>query len=131
MVAPQIDYGQSETTAFANAVSAGTLHFDENSTRQAKQLYDNLIVGLTKVRENLNGLEAFEGFGGFVSAQELQHGFSSKATDGISVISQLIDGAQQLQEAYLRAGGLITEADQVNARRLKAKQQELPNQSHG
>lgn len=56
---------------------------------------------------------------GFGPAIELQRGFSNKASDGVHQVEMLIDGALQLKEAYLRAGGLIEAADDVNRARLE------------
>ena len=119
MTKTNLDFGQAEISAFNEAARSGTIQFDEHAVRDAVQLYDQMINGLYKVREKLRTAKEAKGFGGFPSGQELQAGFSNKAADGIEVVNQLIDGAMRLQEAYLRAGQLITEADQVNADRIK------------
>ncbi|MFJ1459450.1 hypothetical protein [Nocardia sp. N2S4-5] len=119
MAEPSIDFGQAEIEAFNNAAAAGAIHYDETSVRQAVQIYDKMIHGLQAVRKKLLQLTEAHGFGGFPTGQELQQGFSGKAISGVEVIDQLIDGAMRLQEAYLRAGGLISEADHVNGERIK------------
>ncbi|WP_433524044.1 hypothetical protein ACQPZ2_02055 [Nocardia pseudovaccinii] len=119
MTKTNLDFGQAEISAFNEAARSGTLHFDEQSVREAVQLYGQMIIGLRKIREKLRAATDSKGFGGFPSGKELQDGFSNKAAEGMQVINQLIDGAMRLQEAYLRAGRLITEADQVNADRTK------------
>ncbi|QIS18752.1 hypothetical protein [Nocardia terpenica] len=119
MSTPNFNYGQSEIKAFNDAASGGVVHFEESAVRQAVGLYDKMINGLKGIRLNLTTLEDGSGFGGFDSGRQLQSGFSRKAADGIAVIDQLIDGAMQLQEAYLRAGGLFQEADKLNGDRIK------------
>ncbi|BCK58991.1 hypothetical protein [Nocardia wallacei] len=116
---PGIDFGQAEIEAFNNAAATGSVHYDENAVRQAAQLYQNAIDTLVETRTKLSSIQDNSGFGGFRTGQELQQGFSNKARNGVAVINQLIDGAMRLQEAYLRAGGLIDEADRVNSDRLK------------
>ncbi|WP_225731666.1 MULTISPECIES: hypothetical protein [unclassified Nocardia] len=115
----QINFGSNEIKAFNEAARAGSIKFDEQAVREAVRLYDTMIKQLVGVRNKLSTLRDRKGFGGFTSGQELQAGFSGKASEGIEVISQLIEGAMRLQEAYLRAGDLIQEADQRNADMLK------------
>ena len=119
MPAPQFDLGQREIAAFNTAATSGAVHFDEQAAHQAKQQYDRMISGLIDLRRNLRQAVDGRGFGGFDSGRELQVGFSRKATEGVEVLSQLIDGAIQLQQAYLRAAGLIQEADKLNETRMK------------
>src|SRR5262245_58991712 len=119
MTKPAINYGQVEIHAFNNAVSAGEIHYEEAAVRQAVQLYERAVATLSVVRQKLQKLENATGFGGFQTGKELKIGFNKKATDGAQVISELIDGAMQLQECYLRAGGLIEEADHLNSQRIK------------
>lgn len=114
-----IKLGQAEIAAFNEAARSGSIRFEEHTVREAVQLYDQMIDGLTKVRTKLTRAQDATGFGGFASGQDLQRGFSNKAAEGIGVINQLIDGAMRLQEAFLRAGQLISEADQLNAGRIK------------
>jgi hypothetical protein len=118
-MATSIDFGQAEIQAFNSAVSAGIIHYEEDVARQAVQQYDRMIDGLKKIRKKLHDASDAQGFGGFQTGKELQAGFSKKAQDGMAAVTQLIDGAMRLQEAYLRAGGLIEEADHLNADRLK------------
>lgn len=114
-----IDYGQAEIAAFNRAASAGSMHFDPDAVREAVRAYDQLIDGLRSVARKLEQGTQWSGFGGFQSAKELQAGFENKALGGIHVLNQLIEGAYRLQEAYLRAGGLIAEADQTSATALQ------------
>ncbi|MGO4615642.1 hypothetical protein AB4305_14805 [Nocardia sp. 2YAB30] len=119
MSTANIDYGQTRINAFNDAARAGVIEFDPLAVEEAVRLYDQMVNGLTKIRDKLIRLQDAKGFGGFPSGQELQQGFSNKAAEGVEVINQLIDGAMRLQEAYLRAGQLIAEADQLNANRIK------------
>ncbi|MGV9611361.1 hypothetical protein [Nocardia xishanensis] len=118
MTTGNIDFGQAAISAFNEAARSGTIHFDEQAVRDAVRLYNQMITGLVKIRDKLIRAQDATGFGGFPSGQDLQRGFSNKASEGITVVNQLIDGAMRLQEAYLRAGRLISEADQLNADRI-------------
>ncbi len=117
-MANEIDYGQAEIQAFNNVAAAGGVRYDEGAVRKAVQLYQDAIDKLDAIQSKLGTVENAGGFGGFQTGRELQQGFSRKASDGIFVVQQLIDGAMQLQEAYLRAGNLISEADSLNQKRI-------------
>ncbi|MGV9926160.1 hypothetical protein [Nocardia rhamnosiphila] len=110
-----IDYGQAQITAFSNAAAAGEIRYEPDVARQAAAEYQKVIIGLQEIRTRLQTVADPQGFGGFQSSTELQQGFAQKTVDGLAVLNQLIEGAMTLQEAYLRSGNLITEADQTNA----------------
>ncbi|MET8800661.1 hypothetical protein ABZV91_30265 [Nocardia sp. NPDC004568] len=110
-----IDYGQAQITAFSNAAAAGEIRYEPDVARQAAAEYQKMIIGLQEIRTRLQTVADPQGFGGFQSSMELQQGFAQKTVDGLAVLNQLIEGAMTLQEAYLRSGNLITEADQTNA----------------
>jgi hypothetical protein len=120
-----IDYGRAEIDAFNSAAGTGTIHYEESVVREAVALYDQMITGLTAIADRLRDAINLTGFGGFESAQQLQQGFSTKAADGIVVVQQIIEGAMRLQEAYLRAGGMISEADQINADTIRYVSQNI------
>lgn len=119
MAQTQLDYGEAEIAAFNEAARAGLIHYDEAAVREAVGLYDAAIETLLKVQDRIHAATQATGFGGFQSGKELNDGFSRKAQEGIEVIGQLIQGAMRLQEAYFRAGNLITEADQMNAAAIR------------
>ncbi|MBO0853039.1 MAG: hypothetical protein J2P18_04655 [Nocardia sp.] len=114
----RIDYGQAQIQTFANAVAAGQVHFDPKAAQDAANLYEQAIAELLSIKKALGEIPGYRGFGGFRTGAELQQGFSRKATDGVAVVDQLIEGAMHLQETYLRAGNLIEQADQVNRSRI-------------
>ncbi|MGQ4600543.1 hypothetical protein [Nocardia sp. R6R-6] len=119
MTEARIDYGQAEIAAFNQAASAGAIRYEEGAVQEAVALYERMINELIVVRDRLREAAQGTSFGGFDSAQQLRNGFSNKAVSGIDAVNQLIEGAMRLQEAYLRAGGLIADADQRNADALR------------
>ncbi len=118
----KFDFGQTEIQAFNSAVSSGQIRYDASAARQAAQLYDRAVESLKSIRDKLRDAENAQGFGGFQTGKELQIGFSKKAQDGGETIAHLIDGALRLKEVYLRAGGLIQEADKTSADRINQAQ---------
>lgn len=99
-----VDYGQAEISAFNAAAGARAVQFDPAAVAEAVALYDRMIAGLYQIRDRMRDAVNGGGFGGFESGLQLQRGFSTKAADGADAVSQLIEGAMRLQEAYLRAG---------------------------
>jgi len=55
-----------------------------------------------------------EGFGGFDSAVELQNGFTDKGARLAEALVGLQEAALRMGAAYLRAGQLFEEADDMN-----------------
>lgn len=113
-----IDYGQRHIEMFGRAAKAGSFHFDPAAVDEVVRSYATMILELEAVADRLRAAEAVDGFGAIDSARELRHGFARKASDGIQVVEQLVDGAMRLQEAYLRAADRIADADDVGAQRL-------------
>ncbi|MFD3706891.1 hypothetical protein ACFWUP_27450 [Nocardia sp. NPDC058658] len=121
-MADGIDYGQAKISALNEAARAGQFSFDPVAVDEVVRTYDQMILGLTEIRHRLGDAVSASGFGSIPSAQELQSGFTKKATQGQTVIGELIDGAMRLQEAYLRAAGRIVDADAVNSQRIRQLQ---------
>ncbi|MGW5313339.1 hypothetical protein ACWEQ0_26050 [Nocardia thailandica] len=113
-----IDYGLRHIEAFGRAARAGDFHFDPAAVDEVVRSYNTMIEELDEVAARLRDAEAAAGFGTVPSAEELRRGFSRKASDGLEVVAQLVDGAMRLQEAYLRAAQRFADADRVGARRI-------------
>ncbi|MEV5652427.1 hypothetical protein AB0L57_29620 [Nocardia sp. NPDC052254] len=122
MPGQKLDFGQAQIQVFNSAVSSGQIRYDASAARQAAQLYDRAVETLKSIRDKLRDAENAQGFGGFQTGKELQSGFAKKAQDGGETLAHLIDGALQLKEVYLRAGGLIQEADKTSADRINQAQ---------
>ncbi len=115
----QVEHGRAEIQAFSQAAGAGQLEFDKDAVREVVRLYDVLIDGLVAEQRYIKDALVLAGFGGFGSTQQLAAGFSNKANQLFDVLTQFIEGAMMLQQAYLRAGQMYEEADQKNAAALR------------
>ncbi|MGY0501444.1 hypothetical protein ACWZHB_23395 [Nocardia sp. FBN12] len=124
-----INYGQAQISAFTQSARAGEFAFDEAAAMSAVSLYDRMIQDLYALRDDFDNAQNVSGFGGFPSAQQLQQGFATKATDGINVLVQLIDAAMQMQEGLLCAANKVTEADDLSRRRIAALEREVGGQA--
>jgi len=67
-----------------------------------------------------------EGFGGFDSAIELQDGFSRKGEKLNEALVGLQEAALRMGAAYLRAGQMFEEADDMNRRALIIATEGMP-----
>ncbi|MFE6926085.1 hypothetical protein ACFVAV_34085 [Nocardia sp. NPDC057663] len=117
-MAEEINYGQADITAFTQRAGAGEFSFEPDAARAAVQEIGIYISGLRTSRLEIAAGEQASGFGTLPSGTELQQGFRNKARSAGDAIDQLIQGAMQIQEGFLRAAGLIEDADDLNARRI-------------
>ncbi|MEV0435638.1 hypothetical protein [Nocardia sp. NPDC050413] len=124
-----INYGQAEIGAFLNQVSNGEVRFDKNEALGVVAELQTLIEGVGASREEMANGESIDGFGTLPSGVELVAGFRNKATLGRDAFRQYIEAIMQVQEGVLRAANAISEADAINARRLKLSAEALPEAS--
>ncbi|MGW6123013.1 hypothetical protein ACWFRF_28510 [Nocardia sp. NPDC055165] len=124
-----LDYGQAEISAFLEGARNGQFSFERDTVLEMVGQYDLLLNTLTTVRKQVGDAANFKGFGGLQSALELQDGFSKKATDGATVLDQIIGGIYDIQEGYLRAANLVPEIDALNQKRINLAADGVDNHS--
>ncbi|WP_280468481.1 hypothetical protein [Nocardia cyriacigeorgica] len=115
MAEADINFGQAQIAAFNAAARSGVVRYEPEVAQQAAAEYGRVVNELLAIREKLAEATRPAGFGGLESGKQLQQGFATKAIDGVDVLNKLAVGAMQLQEAYLRAGNLLEDADAQNA----------------
>lgn len=115
-----IESSRAEISRFRTAATAGTLKFDPDAARRCADLYDQQADRLAELRHNLENAAEAGGFGGFVSAQQLQAGFAHKARDAADLLDHYIEAAYRMKEAFLLSAGLYEEADAAAAAALRA-----------
>lgn len=116
---PKIDYGQAQIGAFREVAASGTFQYSEDGVRAIVDWYDLMIREILAIRESLDQATDIGSFGGFESAKELRAGFIWKATEGQHVLNQIIDGIYEIQEGFLIAGQMFTDADERSQRRIQ------------
>lgn len=122
----KIEESRAEIIRFRQAAHAGTVKFDPDAARRCAELYDRQADRLIFLRQRLEEAADLRGFGGFVSAQQLQAGFGHKARDAAALLDHYIEAAYRMKEAFLISGGLYEEADAANAAAVRALESELP-----
>ncbi|MFD3510395.1 hypothetical protein [Nocardia sp. NPDC058666] len=115
-----IESSRAEISRFRSAATAGTLKFDPDAARRCADIYDQQAERLAQLRHGLENAAETEGFGGFVSAQQLQAGFAHKARDAAELLDAYIEAAYRMKEAFLLSAGLFEEADAAAAAALRA-----------
>lgn len=115
-----MDIGQGQAAALWEQAGAGTFRMDSGAAKQCADVFvqfaDSLEDELTTAVETHRA----EGFGGFESAIELQTGFAGKGAKLTEALVGLQEAALRMAAAYLRAGQLFEEADDMNHRALMA-----------
>ncbi|MFE3545903.1 hypothetical protein ACFXK0_23330 [Nocardia sp. NPDC059177] len=115
-----IETSRAEISRFRTAAATGTLKFEPDAARQCAALYEQQADRLGQLRQRLETAAEAGGFGGFVSAQQLQAGFAHKARDAAELIDHYIEAAYRMKEAFLLSAGLYDEADAAAAAALRA-----------
>ncbi|MBF6097955.1 hypothetical protein [Nocardia cyriacigeorgica] len=121
-----IESSRAEIARFRQAAHAGTIKFDPAAARRCAELYDHQVDRLLHLQQRLESVAEPHGFGGFVSAQQLQAGFGHKARDAAALLDHYIEAAYRMKEAFLISGGLYEEADAANAAAVRAVASRLP-----
>ncbi|WP_280395216.1 hypothetical protein [Nocardia brasiliensis] len=121
-----IETSRADITRFKQAAQAGTVQFDPTAARQCAQMYERQAERLSYLQQRLESAAELGGFGGFVSAQQLQAGFNHKARDAAALLDHYIEAAYRMKEAFLISGGLLEEADAANAAALRAVASRVP-----
>ncbi|MGK8508911.1 hypothetical protein ACRS5S_12920 [Nocardia asiatica] len=121
-----IETSRADIARFKEAAQAGTVQFDPAAARQCADMYERQADRLLHLQQRLESVAELGGFGGFVSAQQLQAGFGHKARDAAALLDHYIEAAYRMKEAFLISGGLFEEADAAGAAALRAVQTRLP-----
>ena len=114
------DVGQEEAARMYAAALSGTLTIDPQVARQCATHCEELAQTFRSQIDAVEDAVRQTGFGGFVSARELQTGFAAKSGEARDVLSAYREAALKFQAAFLAAGQLFAEADVANKAALNA-----------
>jgi hypothetical protein len=121
-----MDVGQSTANALYQQAVAGTFTLEKDAAEKAaacfQRLADDTLQSLVKQTDKLG---RHDGFGGFVSAQQLQNGFANKGVLLSQVLTGMQEAAYRMAAAYLLAGGQLAAADEMSKRAITAAQSGL------
>ncbi|MET7767324.1 hypothetical protein [Nocardia sp. NPDC005366] len=121
-----IETSRADIARFKQNAQAGTVTFDPDAARRCAEMYEHQADRLIHLQQRLESVADTQGFGGFVSAQQLQAGFGHKARDAAALLDHYIEAAYRMKEAFLISAGLYDEADAANAAALRAIETRVP-----
>ncbi|MFI5720482.1 hypothetical protein [Nocardia sp. NPDC051750] len=109
-----MDIGQGQAAALWEQAGAGTFRMESGAAQRCADVFVQFAESLEDEVATADETCRAEGFGGFDSAVELQDGFSKKGTKLTEALTGLQEAALRMAAAYLRAGQLFEEADDMN-----------------
>jgi hypothetical protein len=121
-----IETSRADIARFKQQAQTGIVKFDPAAARRCAEMYDHQADQLIYLQQRLEAAAETDGFGGFISAQQLQVGFGHKARDAAALLNHYIEAAYRMKEAFLISGGLLEEADAANAAALRAIETRVP-----
>ncbi|MGM7645203.1 hypothetical protein ACSVDM_09930 [Nocardia sp. JW2] len=108
-----------------NAASSGQLRMEPDAAREVASSYLRFAGMCDEWVKDAEMLRTIHGFGSLASAQQLQTGFAEKAVRAKEVLGQLATAARGMADGYLKAAGILSEADELTATALS----NLPGQA--
>lgn len=120
----KLQEARREQEAFTRDVRAGKIVYSAEAARQLATNYNPLIASLRQRQITIQSEFTRTGFGAFTSCLQLQAGFQQHARDFWKCLSEHIEVAFRLQEAFLRAGKQFADADTALA--LAIQQTKIP-----
>lgn len=121
-----MDVGQGQAVDLWQQAGAGTFRMEPEAARQCAEVFQRFAESLDEQVKDAEFTQHAEGFGGFRSAIDLQDGFANKGKG----LSEALLGAQEVSlrmaAAYLRAGQLFEEADDMNRRAIVLAGEGMP-----
>lgn len=113
-----MDIGQGQAAALWEQAGAGTFRMEAGAAQRCADVFVQFAESLgDELRTARESLQA-DGFGGFESAIQLQKGFTYKGGKLSEALVGLQEAALRMAAAYLRAGQLFEEADDMNRKAM-------------
>lgn len=113
-----MNVGLSAANGLYQEALAGTFKMAPDAARNCADIYSRFAEGVDDQIDDSKRLHALSGFGTFESAMQLQKGFETKGVALTDALWGIKEAALRMSAAYLRAGGLLSEADAMNQRAI-------------
>ncbi|MBF6351085.1 hypothetical protein IU448_18990 [Nocardia flavorosea] len=121
-----MDIGQGQAAALWEQAGAGTFRMDSGAAKRCADVFVQFAESLQDELKTAQQSFQAEGFGGFESATQLQTGFTDKGSKLKEALVGLQEAALRMAAAYLRAGQLFEEADDMNRQALVVAGEGVP-----
>lgn len=117
-----MDVGQSTADALWQQAGDGTFRMEPEAAQKCADIFQRFATTTLdqQIGRSLD-LHSLSGFGGFDSAKELQKGFEGKGQSLTEALRGMRAAALKMAAAYLRAGQLLTAADEMNGQAIAAQ----------
>lgn len=99
---------------------------EPEAARQCAEVFQRFAESLEEQVREAEDTFHTEGFGGFASAIELQGGFADKGKKLSEALLGAQEAALRMAAAYLRAGQLFEEADDMNRQAMVLAGEGMP-----
>lgn len=117
--------GREAAGGLWQAAVEGRFKLEDGAAHELAGHYDWLAQQLQHRQAEVVRLQHLDGFGGFDSAQSLQRGFESKATQAFEALKAAEASAYKMKAAILRAANLTDEVEAANAAAIAAAGREM------
>lgn len=121
-----MDIGQGQAAALWEQAGAGTFRMEAGAAQLCADVFVRFADSLSDEFARAGETRQVAGFGGFDSASQLQTGFADKGAKLIEALIGLQEAALRMAAAYLRAGQLFDEADDMNRQALAIAGEGVP-----
>lgn len=119
--------GREAAAELWEAASGGRFKLDPEAAREVAGHYEWFAEEMGERRMEVQDLQRLDGFGGFASAQHLQHGFENKARQAFDAYKAAEESAHRMAAAIYQAAGLIDEVEASNAAAIEAANRTMPD----
>ncbi|MGI5219776.1 hypothetical protein [Nocardia sp. CA-290969] len=113
-----MDIGQGQAAALWEQAGAGTFRMEAGAAERCADVFVRFADSLGDEVLKADDTRQAVGFGGFDSASQLETRFLEKGGKLKEALIALQEAALRMAAAYLRAGQLFEEADDMNRRAL-------------
>lgn len=121
-----MDVGQGQAAELWQQAGAGTFRMEPEAARQCAEVFQRFAESLDEQIREADDTRQAEGFGGFRSSVELQDGFVTKGEKLKEALTGAQEAALRMAAAYLRAGQLFEEADDMNRQAMVVAGKGMP-----
>ncbi|MBF6330537.1 hypothetical protein [Nocardia transvalensis] len=119
--------GRQAAAELWQAASGGQFKLDDRTAYELAAHFQWFADEMVRRQTEVSNLQALDGFGGFVSAQHLQHGFEEKAVQAFNALKAAEESAYRMKAAVLQAAGKAGEVEAANTAAIQAASRSIPD----
>lgn len=113
-----MDVGQAAASSLWQQAESGTFKMEPEAAKRCAEIFQRFSESVEAQITRAATLHRLSGFGTFRSAVELESGFGRKGQALSEALAATQEAAIKMSAAYLRAGGMIDEAEAENKKAI-------------